>query len=1131
MDTNEGMFDSCIKHLTKAVACGSAEAYVTVFRPTKPGTSDGPRIWNDQLLQYAAYNKDGHVIGDPKNLRFTQMLEERFGWKGPPDGKRGPYDYLPLVIQSNPKNNPQLFEVPLECAPAVHIHHPEHPELSELGMQWYPIPAVCALDMTVGGILYSAVPFNGWYANTEVLRDLTDESRYNMLLPVARALGLDTTTKPGDEPLWKDEAMAILNKAVYHSFKKAKIAMTGHHNLIEMFWQWYNDEMLHRKYCPVNWKWVIPPMSSSTNKAYLGLNKATEYTLKPAYLYGKNFLALEREHFGQRDTTHSMRMFFSAVRLAMFFKGWISRIRQKRQPILILYASVTGNAATYASKLGSILRACSHVTFFDCCGTNSADDLQIMSLVKSTSLCIFITSTQGNGELPSLSRKFFSTLFGKKGHVLLDKDCAVLGFGSSAYPIFCGAAAELSRKIAENGGWEIVPRGLCDAVNGEQITFQTWTAMLVNELANMPDASPLVLQLSERINDLDQTNNRRQIILDSVSVQIFTSKEVKEAAANAFMSRRGSGASYRHAFTSRRSSNSSSRRTSANGTDHSLDGSGHFPPTRSSAASSRRRDSIDSAGRFTSRRRSDESQRLSDDSSHHDGSLDRVFEADVNNSHGDSISEAIAKALLSNSHQRMDVFEGIILSREDLLGRKDGEEDAPLMNSGEENESTERSRRKTCLVKIDLGLCGNPPYQPGDHVQVYPHNTISEEKLEVFLGHLAGKLSLEDQMYITFENEEVSLAELAVTAPILQHNIDQLVALDYFLKTQASLEAPIPTQSCVDLASLATSAKDNALLEELGRNKTEYDKMLSLCGMKWMDVFDIFPSLSGQVTLPFLLFNMKMNHPRSYSVASCKSCVGMEVDLVVGSFLFSRGGSKIETGVCSNFLTNVNKGDQITFKIESNPSFHHPLNPSSPVVFICTGTGFAPIRGLLQKRSYFRSRGEKMGATYLVYGSRSSNEVLFEDEIKDFIEEGTLTDVYKCYSREPGMKKQYTTDIMQTEEVEGVLAPILESDDCHVYVCGSANMAEMCKSVMDDMTLKFHVNKLIEEGRLHCDVFGALSPAKSVMPRSRSASIQYGSIDDGTSRGRRSSWHHMSSDVDADSLIEWYTSSKLKSQE
>ncbi|KAK1736786.1 nitric oxide synthase [Skeletonema marinoi] len=1046
VDTNEGMYGSCIKHLTKAVACGSAEAYVTVFRPTNPGTGDGPAIWNEQLLSYAAYNQDGKVIGDPKNLRFTQMLEERFGWKGPPDGKQGPYDYLPLVIQSSPNDAPQLFDVPLECAPEVHIHHPEHPELSELNMRWYPIPAVCALDMTIGGIVYSAVPFNGWYANTEVLRDLTDASRYNMLVPVARALGLDPDTKPGDEPLWKDEVMAVLNKAIYHSFKVSKVAIVGHHNLIAMFWDWYNDEMRHRKYCPVNWKWVIPPMSSSTNEAYLGLNKALEYTLKPAYVGGKNFLTLEREHFGKRDTTKSMRMFFTAVFLASFFKNWVNRVRQKRQPILILYASVTGNAAAYASKLGSVLRACSQVTFFDCCGTNSADDLQIMTLVKSSTLCIFITSTQGNGELPSLSRKFFSTLFGKKGHVLLDKNCAVLGFGSSAYPIFCGAAAELSRKIVENGGWEIVPSGLCDAVKGEDITFQIWTATLLDKLASMPDASPLVVKLSERINDIDRTDTRRQIILESVAVQIFSSKEVKEAAAKSFMSRRSSSVARQRAIASRR--------------------------TLTERRSDSRRSSVDS------------STVHSLDSSHHlDSSLHCVFEG------VERIDEAIMKALQSTSRLRKDIFQGQILSRMDLLGGKESENETDL---GDDNESTKSVRRKTSLIKIGLDLCGNPPYQPGDHVQVYPHNTISEEKLGAFVGNLAGKLNLDDEMFVTFENHEVSLAELAVTAPILYHNIDQLVSLDSFFKTQASMEAPIPTQSCLDLASLATSTKDNAMLKELGTNKAEYDKMISLCGMKWMDAFDMFPSLSGQVTLSFLLSSMKMNHPRSYSIASCKTCVGPEIDLVVGSFIFSRGGSKIEVGVCSNFLTNVNFGDEITFKIESNPSFHYPLDPIAPLIFICTGTGFAPIRGLLQKRSHFRSRGEKMGTAYLVFGSRSKKEGLFEDEIENFINEGTLTDAFKCYSREPGMKKQYTTDIMKNEKIEQVLAPIVESDDSHVYICGSAHMFEMCKSVMIEMTSKFCVNKLIEEGRLHSDVFGALNPAGSVVSRSRSASINEG---------------------------------------
>jgi len=1073
VNSNEGIYGSCMKHLSKAVACGSAEAYVTVFRPSTPGTCDGPAIWNEQLLSYAAYNQHGEIIGDPKNLRFTQMLEERFGWKGPSDGNQGPYDYLPLVIQSSPTEKPELFEVPLECAPAVHIHHPEHPELSELNMRWYPIPAVCALDLTVGGIVYSAVPFNGWYANTEVLRDLTDASRYNMLVPVARALGLDPDTKPGDEPLWKDEVMTVLNKAVYHSFKVSKIAMIGHHNLIDMFWEWYKDEMRHRQYCPVNFKWVIPPMSSATNEAYLGLNKAQEYTLKPAYVFGKSFLTLEREHFGKRDSTKSMTMFFNTVRLAIFFKRLINLVRRRRPPVLILYASVTGNAAAYASKLGSTLRACCQVSFFDCCGTNSAGDLQIMSLIDSATLCIFITSTQGNGELPSLSRKFFLNLFGKNGHALFDKNCAVLGFGSSAYPIFCGAAAELSRSITENGGREIVPRGLCDAVKGEDLTFQSWTATLVKKMASMPGASPLVVELSERINDLDQIDTRRQVILDSVTLRIFTSKEVKEAAANTFMSRLRSTC-HRASAGSRRNSDCSSRRGS-------LD-------------SSHRRKLPDS----------DSLHHLDSlDSSHHlDGSLLSIVEVD------ERINEAINKALRDTSRLRKDVFESHILSRIDLVDQNDDSKDS---NSGDENESTKNVRRKTSLVKIDLDMCGNPPYQPGDHVQVYPHNTISETKLRTFIDHLSGELNLDDQIYLTFESEEVSLAELAVTAPILHHNIDQLVSLESFLRTQASMEAPIPTQSCLDLSSHATSVKDKTLLKELGRNKDDYDKMISLCGMKWMDVFDIFPSLSGRVTLSFLLSSMKMNHPRSYSIASCKTCVGSSIDLVVGSFIFSRGGSNHEVGVCSNFLTNVKEGDEITFKIESNPSFHYPLDPNAPLIFICTGTGFAPIRGLLQMRSYFRSRGEKMGKAYLVFGSRTIEEGLFEDEIENFITEGTLTDAFKCYSREPGKKKQYTTDIMKTEKVEQVLAPIIENGDSHVYVCGSAHMLEMCKSVMIEMASKFHVSKLIDEGRLHSDVFGALKPVGSVIGRSRSASMNVGSSVIG--RSRSASMHLGSKDL------------------
>ena len=50
---------------------------------------------------------------------------------------------------------------------------------------------------------------SGWYADTEIVRNMSDEGRYNMLPAIAAGLGLDTTTNTA---LWKDAAILALNQ-------------------------------------------------------------------------------------------------------------------------------------------------------------------------------------------------------------------------------------------------------------------------------------------------------------------------------------------------------------------------------------------------------------------------------------------------------------------------------------------------------------------------------------------------------------------------------------------------------------------------------------------------------------------------------------------------------------------------------------------------------------------------------------------------------------------------------------------------------------------------------------------------------------------------------------------------------
>lgn len=128
------------------------------------------------------------------------------------------------------------------------------------------------------------------------------------------------------------------------------------------------------------------------------------------------------------------------------------------------------------------------------------------------------------------------------------------------------------------------------------------------------------------------------------------------------------------------------------------------------------------------------------------------------------------------------------------------------------------------------------------------------------------------------------------------------------------------------------------------------------------------------------------------------------------------------------------------------------------------------------KREHLKSRGESLGPCYLIFGSRCSKEGLFHDEIKRFVKNKTLGKCFMAYSREPGEKKQYTSDRLRSDSVRKVLSPVLQRPNTHVFICGSAIMAEETKDALAEITSTDVLKAIETEGRLHCDVFGALVP-------------------------------------------------------
>ena len=84
-----------------------------------------------------------------------------------------------------------------------------------------------------------------------------------------------------------------------------------------------------------------------------------------------------------------------------------------------------------------------------------------------------------------------------------------------------------------------------------------------------------------------------------------------------------------------------------------------------------------------------------------------------------------------------------------------------------------------------------------------------------------------------------------------------------------------------------------------------------------------------------------------------------------------------------------------------------------------------------------------------------------------------------CYSRERGQPKEYTGDKLGSDRVKKILSPVLAKPNTHIFICGSANMAEQSKAILRSILSTACVANLTATGRMHCDVFGALSSSKS----------------------------------------------------
>ncbi|ULE32152.1 bifunctional nitrate reductase/sulfite reductase flavoprotein subunit alpha [Mycobacterium sp. IDR2000157661] len=126
---------------------------------------------------------------------------------------------------------------------------------------------------------------------------------------------------------------------------------------------------------------------------------------------------------------------------------------------LVVWASQTGNAEQFASRLAERLGRASLVNM---------DDLALTDLAAAGEVLV-VTSTFGDGGPPDNGATFWHRLDAADAPALTGVRYAVLGIGDRSYDDFCGHAKAIDTRLAALGATRLLDRADCEAYDEEPL--------------------------------------------------------------------------------------------------------------------------------------------------------------------------------------------------------------------------------------------------------------------------------------------------------------------------------------------------------------------------------------------------------------------------------------------------------------------------------------------------------------------------------------------------------------------------------------------------------------------------------------------------------------------------------------